>query len=176
MKITRPGKLTDVTGIAQLVDFHARKGMILPRSAEAIEESIDDWFVVNNDESIIACGSLYFYTPVLAEVRSLAVDESIEGAGLGSAIVNALIEEAQRRGVQTLFALTRVVPFFERLGFTRSEKNWFPEKIWHDCADCPVQDECDENAVVMHLSEKYSPNHRTMETKNGGHNAKTKNR
>jgi len=175
MKITRPGKLTDVAGIAQLVDFHARNGKVLPRSAEAIEDSIDDWIVVNSDESIIACGSLYFYSPHLAEVRSLAVDESIERAGLGSAIVNALIEEARRRGVQTIFALTRVVPFFERLGFTRSDKNWFPEKIWHDCADCPVQDECDENAVVLHLSEKHSPNHGTKDTKIGGHNANTKN-
>lgn len=175
MKTTRLGKLTDVAGIAQLVDIHARNGKILPRTADAIQESIDDWIVVNGDESIVACGSLYFYSPHLAEVRSLAVDENTEGAGLGSAIVKALIEEAQRRGVHTLFALTRVVPFFERLGFTRSEKNWFPEKIWKDCALCPVQDQCDENAVVLHLRAENKPNQGTLEMKNGGQNAQTKN-
>jgi amino-acid N-acetyltransferase len=170
-KTTRPAKLSDVAGIARLVEFHAQNGKILPRSAEAIEQSIDDWIVINGNESIIACGSLYFYSPHLAEVRSLAVET--EGVGLGSAIVEALIEEAQRRGVQTLFALTRVVHFFERLGFTLSDKNWFPEKIWRDCADCPVQDECDENAVVLHLSEKHSSAQEAIKTNNGGHHAKT---
>ncbi len=159
MKKTRPGKPKDVDGIARLVEVHARNAKILPRSPEAIRESIDDWIVVNGSDTIVACGSLYFYTPHLAEVRSLAVDESTERAGLGSAIVQALIDEALRRGVHTLFALTRVVPFFERLGFTRSDKNWFPEKIWKDCALCPVQDQCDENAVVLHLSDMRPPKH-----------------
>lgn len=175
MKNTRPGKLKDVEGIARLVDVHARNGKILPRSLEAIRESIDDWIVINGSESIVACGSLYSYTPHLAEVRSLVVDESTERVGLGSAIVEALIDEALRRGVHTLFALTRVAPFFERLGFTRSDKNWFPEKIWKDCALCPVQDQCDENAVVLHLSDMRPPNHGSPQSKTGGQNAQTKN-
>lgn len=168
MKVSRPGQMTDVADIAKLVDIHARKGKILPRSTEAIRESIENWIVVNGDDSIVACGSLYFYSPHLAEVRSLAVDENTERTGLGSAIVIALIDEAQRRGVHTLFALTRVVPFFERLGFTRSDKNWFPEKIWKDCALCPVQDQCDENAVVLHLRDEHSSNHGTIDKENGG--------
>ncbi len=175
MRTTRTGKHSDVAGIAQLVDIHARNGNILPRSVEAIQESINNWIVVNGDESIVACGSLFFHTPHLAEIRSLVVDERTEGTGLGSAIVKALIDEAQNRGVHTLFALTRVVPFFERLGFILGVKEWFPEKVWHDCANCPVRDRCDENAVVLRLSDKHAPAYGAIEKENGGHNVQTKN-
>jgi len=147
----------------------------LPRSVEAIQESIDNWIVVNGDESIVACGSLFFHTPYLAEIRSLAVDERTERTGLGSAIVKALIDEAQNRGVHTIFALTRVVPFFERLGFKLGIKEWFPEKVWHDCSNCPVRDRCDENAVVMRLSDKHAPAYGAIEIQNGGPNVQTKN-
>jgi N-acetylglutamate synthase-like GNAT family acetyltransferase len=58
-----------------------------------------------------AC-SLFVYSPVLAEVRSLAVHDRAKGGGWGSTLVKELIIEAQRRGVQTLFALTRAVQLF----------------------------------------------------------------
>jgi N-acetylglutamate synthase-like GNAT family acetyltransferase len=51
----------------------------------------------------------------------------------------------------TLFALTRAVSFFERLGFARCDRESFPEKIWRDCRLCRVRDRCDEQAVAIRL-------------------------
>ena len=85
-------------------------------------------------------------------MRSLAVIDRAKGGGWGSTLVKGLIIEAQRRGVVTLFALTRAVSFFQRAGFHISDRQRFPEKVWRDCVNCPLIDRCDETAVVLHLT------------------------
>ncbi|HEX7587041.1 MAG TPA: GNAT family N-acetyltransferase, partial [Anaerolineae bacterium] len=84
----------------------------------------------------------------LVEVRSLAVAPAYRKNGIGAKIVEALVGEAQTRGMKMVFALTRAVPFFERVGFGVTEKENFPEKVWRDCLICPVRHACDEVAVV----------------------------
>ncbi len=142
----------DVTGLVDLVNTYARRGDLLPRTPEAIQASLADWVIGKRGEEVVACGSLLLYTAVLAEVRSLAVADSVQGLGLGRQIVEALIAEARQRQIPTLFALTRAVPFFLRLGFTITDKAYFPQKVWNDCAICPLKDACDETAVVLTMS------------------------
>ena len=64
----------------------------------------------------------------------------------------ALLIEAERRRVPTLFALTRKVAFFERFVFRVTERDMFPEKVWHDCSQCPLINNCDETAMVLALA------------------------
>jgi amino-acid N-acetyltransferase len=66
-------------------------------------------------------------------------------------MIRALQQRAREKGVATLFAHTRALAFFERLGFARCDRKSFPEKIWRDCRTCPVRDHCDEQAVVISL-------------------------
>jgi amino-acid N-acetyltransferase len=91
--------------------------------------------------------------PALVEVRSLAVLPVFRSYGLGRKIVLALVERARQRGIPTVFALTRAVAFFERLGFSVTNKERFPEKVWRDCAICPLQHACDETAVVLEIGD-----------------------
>ena len=139
-------------GIAALVEVHFHRAEVLPRSLEAIRISIDDWVVAVEGTSVLACGSLLPYSPTLSEVRSLVVADQFKRKGLGRAVVDALIEEAQRRGVVTLFALTRAIDFFEKVGFRSTDKFHFPEKVWRDCITCSIQDRCDEFAVILSLN------------------------
>ncbi len=149
----RPAVPADVPGILKLVNDHARQGDLLPRTAVSIRETLSDWLVGEDENGdIVACVSLLFYTGALAEVRSLAVADKVKGQGWGSAIVRLLITRAKMRGVPTLFALTRATSFFQRLGFTLSTRERFPEKVWRDCRICPLLDACDETAVVLHLN------------------------
>ena len=141
----------DVPGIARLVNAYVRRGDLLPRSPADIARGIDDWVVARSGDMVVGCGSLLRYAPHLAEIRSLAVAESAQGLGLGKAIVSTLIEEGRRRHIPTLFALTRAVPFFLRMGFTITEKERFPQKVWTDCDACPLQAMCDETAVFLEL-------------------------
>jgi N-acetylglutamate synthase-like GNAT family acetyltransferase len=148
----RPPTPTDIPGIMALVNEHVRRGDLLPRTAESVRLTLDDWLIGEDDEGdIVACVSLLYYTETLAEVRSLAVSDKTKGQGWGSTIVKAVIEQARLKGIPTLFALTRAVGFFENLGFVISDQSLFPEKVWRDCQLCPVRHACDETAVVLEL-------------------------
>ncbi len=87
----------------------------------------------------------------LAEIRSLAVAEDRRGLGYGRVLVEACLEEARSLGVHQVFALTYVVPFFERLGFEVVEKSVLPHKVWADCLKCAKFPDCDETAMMRGL-------------------------
>jgi amino-acid N-acetyltransferase len=53
----------------------------------------------------------------LGEVRTLAVEESWLGRGVGRALLGRLEADARELGLSRLFCLTFEVPFFERNGF-----------------------------------------------------------
>lgn len=148
----RRAKAKDVPAIVHLVNHHARRGQLLPRSAQSVQETINDWLVACVGDELVGCVSLLRYTSGLVEVRSLAVSEHAQGRGVGTQLMEALLREARSRDIPVLFALTRAVDFFLRFGFAVTERAFFPEKVWHDCRQCPLKDNCDETAVVLHLS------------------------
>ncbi len=149
----RPAAPDDVPVLADLIARHVTSGDVLPRSAESIRASLGDWMVGQDEEGrVVACGSLWSYSPLLAEVRSLVVEPGLRSAGWGGRVLGALVLEAQRRGIATLFTLTRAVRFFERQGFSITDKSVFPEKIFKDCQACPLIDACDEIALWMDIT------------------------
>jgi len=54
----------------------------------------------------------------LAEIRTVAVDESKRGSGVGHLIVDELLDRARQLGAARVFVLTFAVSFFARHGFT----------------------------------------------------------
>ena len=158
----RQATLADARGIAALVNLGEREGQLLPRSLESIRADIANWIVAEDNSApstlrqnsghaslrIVGVGSLVEMNHSLVEVRSLAVAPEYRKFGIGGRIVNALVDEARARGRTTVFALTRAVLFFEKLGFRITDKENFPEKVWRDCSICPVQFACDEVAMV----------------------------
>jgi amino-acid N-acetyltransferase len=149
--IIRPACDEDVPAITEIVNIHARQGHLLPRSAENIRASLPSWLVAVVDGVVVGIGSLVEMSPTLVEVRSLAVLPAYRSYGVGGLIVCELVEQARRRGFPTVFTLTRAVPFFERLGFVITDKERFPEKVWKDCVVCPLQQCCDETAMMVEL-------------------------
>jgi amino-acid N-acetyltransferase len=149
--LARPAVGADVQSIADIVNENARRGDLLPRSPENIRASLNTWLVAEVAGVVVGIGSLLEMSPTLVEVRSLAVLPAYRGYGVGALLVRGLVARARARGIPTVFALTRAVPFFERLGFVVTEKERFPEKVWRDCVVCPLQHACDETAVVLEL-------------------------
>lgn len=149
--IVRPATEADVPAIVEVVAENARLGHLLPRSAENIRASLANWLVAEVGGRVVGIGSLVTMSPTLVEVRSLAVLPSHRRFGVGALVVRGLVEQARARGVPKVFALTRAVAFFERLGFTVTSREHFPEKVWKDCVVCPLQHACDETAVVFEL-------------------------
>ncbi len=146
--IIRKATQSDAEQIHELVNIGEREGQLLPRTLASIRSSTDDWLVAEQAGEVVGCGSLIEMGPTLSEIRSLAVSPEYRGSGAGAKIVEALILEARARSIPTVFALTRAVPFFEKLGFVVTVKEDFPEKVWRDCSICPVRDACDEVAVA----------------------------
>ena len=102
-----------------LVDEFVLRGDILPRTEASVRLSINDWVIATLDDEVVGMASLLIYSALLAEVRSLAVSEQAQGYGFGRKIMDALLSMASDYHIPTVFALTRVVPFFERMGFSR---------------------------------------------------------
>jgi amino-acid N-acetyltransferase len=145
----RPAVVDDVAEIVALVNTHAFQGSVLPRSLQSVYDTVEDWIVAEAEGEILGCVSLLPYSSGLVEVRSLAVRNRYQGLGIGTRLMEALLDEARRRRVPTLFALTRKVPFFGRFGFQVTERDLFPEKVWQDCRLCPLRERCDETAMVL---------------------------
>ncbi len=146
--LVRAARDDDVPVITAIVADFARQGHLLPRDADNIRASLRQWMLAEVDGRVVGIGSLFPMDSGLIEIRSIAVLQEYRSFGVGAAIVQALADEAQRRGYASVFALTRAVPFFERLGFEVTLKDFFPEKVWRDCVICPLYHACDETAVV----------------------------
>jgi amino-acid N-acetyltransferase len=150
---------SDVEDIASLLGPYVRRGELLPRDPSEILKSIDQWFVAIEGDRILGCGSLVTYSDELSEVRSLAVDPDWRGRGIGQALMRELMQAARQLGIRRLFALTRAVPFFVQSGFSTIDMGDIPEKVWRDCAPCPLRDRCDEHPVMLILSDKTGDRH-----------------
>lgn len=147
----RKGAMKDIPSLLSLINSYAASGVMLPRTEFEISENIRDFSVAYQDGVLAGCGALHFYTPVTAEVRSLAVLPRLKQHGVGRAVVEALELEARENGLEAIFAFTYVPGFFERVGFHEVERGELPLKAWKDCLRCPKFQNCDEIAVLKRL-------------------------
>jgi amino-acid N-acetyltransferase len=139
----------DVAGLLSLINGYASRGQLLPRTAESLQARLDDFSVaVDERGAVLGCAALTPLGPGVGEVRSLAVAPEHAGRGLGRALVIALLEEAAGRGFEQVLALTRRVSFFEALGFARTRRENYLDKLMVDCQACPKNLCCDETAMV----------------------------
>ena len=111
------------------------------------EKNIDQFFVFEIDENIIAVVTLYFYPdkPSLAEVGSLYVMPFYHNRGIGKKMVEYACLQAKERGVKTIIALsTQSFGFFSNvLGFEETTKDVLPE------ARLKLYDDSGRNAKVL---------------------------
>ncbi|WEK53081.1 MAG: N-acetyltransferase [Candidatus Cohnella colombiensis] len=146
--ICRKAVPEDVEALYELIQDYAAKGIMLPRSKDALSRSIHTFVVVEDQGKLIGCGSLCRLGVDLVEIRSLGIADGYKGKGMGSMLVDALMAEAKEQRIPKVMALTYETAFFQKNGFTVVEKEIFPEKVWTDCVNCPKQNNCDEIAVL----------------------------
>lgn len=147
----RPAKVSDVDTIHALISDSAEQDRMLFRSKSYIFENLQSFIVAEDQGHVLGCCALEVIWADLAEVKSLAVDASCRGQGIGRLLVEGAVHMAAQLGVTRAFALTLEQTFFERLGFVEVEMNTLPMKVWRDCAKCPKQQHCDEIAVIKTL-------------------------
>src|SRR6266480_2967009 len=86
----RKALMRDIPPILQLINGYAAKGVMLPRTEFEMSEAIRDFTVVYLDDRFLGCGALHFYSPTIAEIRSLAVHEDAKTHGVGRKLIEAL--------------------------------------------------------------------------------------
>lgn len=121
----------DVRVIYNLTRAAVKREELIHRTQQAIEKNIDQFFVFEIDENIIACVTLYFYPdkPQLAEVGSLYVMPFYQNRGIGKKMVDYACLQAKERGATTIVALsTQSFGFFSgTCGFEETDKSILPE-------------------------------------------------
>jgi amino-acid N-acetyltransferase len=121
----------DVRFINNLTRNAVRREELVHRTQQAIEKNIDQFFVFEIDENIIACVTLYFYPdqPSLAEIGSLYVMPFYHNGGVGQKMVDYACLRAKERGATKVIALsTQNFGFFINVcGFEEADKDILPE-------------------------------------------------
>ncbi|MDD5166247.1 MAG: N-acetyltransferase [Candidatus Omnitrophica bacterium] len=147
----RKAFIKDINKIQKLINFFAKKDVMLPRSLNEIYENLRDFWVIEEGNKVIGCVALHVSWEDLAEIRSLAVAENRQGQGIGKKLILACLAEAKELGAKRVFALTYKPNFFKKLGFKKVSHSQLPHKIWAECIKCCKFPNCQEIALLKNL-------------------------
>jgi amino-acid N-acetyltransferase len=119
--IVRQARTRDVPEIRALIDQNTGSRRLLEKHTVNLYEDILEFSVSESSGGgggdVVGCGALHVLWEDLAELRTVAVDESRRGEGIGHLIVDDLLDRARRVGVSRVFVLTFAVSFFGQHGF-----------------------------------------------------------
>ena len=107
----------DVRQIKHIIEPYVNRRILLGKELVTLYEAIQEFVVAEIDGSVVGCGALHVMWEDLAEIRTIAVDESVLGHGVGKRIYATLEERARALGLSRLFCLTFEVEFFTGQGF-----------------------------------------------------------
>jgi amino-acid N-acetyltransferase len=120
----RPAITSDVLAIRDLVENYAGDGpRLLRKNTVTLYEDVQEFYVAVQDGKIVGCGALHVMWHDLGEIRTVAVDPTNIGQGIGSQIMNALTQRATNLGLTKLFCLTFETQFFTGHGFKVIEES-----------------------------------------------------
>jgi amino-acid N-acetyltransferase len=115
--IIRQAKTSDIKNIRAIIDEYAAGRRLLTKETVTLYESVQEFTVAEIDSKVVGCGAMHVLWEDLAEVRSVAVDKSVRGKGVGHGILEVLIKRASELGIKRIFCLTFETEFFGRHGF-----------------------------------------------------------
>lgn len=113
----RPTTPDDLRRIEDFIEPFVAEGRILPRTTEELRDLLEHAFLAEADGEVVGFGTLEIYSSKLGEIRSLAVQKSERGRGIGQALVEACLRRARREGVFEVMVITSEDAFFQECGF-----------------------------------------------------------
>lgn len=119
--VVRPARAKDVREIRRVVEPYVESRAVVRKPAVSYYEAISEFLVAEIDGEAVGCGALHVMWEDVAEVRTLAVSAEAKGHGIGSRLLEALLDRARGLGVDRVFCLTFETAFFARHGFEEIE-------------------------------------------------------
>ena len=116
--VVRPAKTSDIKKIRKIVDSFAEQRRLLSKETVTLYEGVQEFTVAEVGGEVVGCGALNVLWEDLAEVRTVAVVESMHGKGIGHEILENILNRAKEIGVKKVFCLTFETKFFGAHGFT----------------------------------------------------------
>ncbi len=113
----RPARTGDVRAIRGLVAPLSEQRVLLHKEAVAYYETVADFVVAESAGRVVGCGAVHVLWEDLGEIRTLAVEPGFLGSGVGTRLLDRLVERARDLGLSRLFCLTFETGFFGRHGF-----------------------------------------------------------
>ena len=103
-------------------------GKLLKRSYEQLNESLEDFVLVTNDDQIVACAALRHYKDERkGEIYALAVNKEYHNTGISSQLMEKLMKRASDLDLIGIFALSKYRGrFFLRHGFVEGAISALP--------------------------------------------------
>ena len=147
----RKARVKDATQIHSLINNAAQKGNVLPRALSYIYENIRDFWVAEENDKLVGCVALHIIWEDLAEIKSLVVTGDFQKRGIGTELVEKVLEEAALYEIKKIFLLTYIPEYFLKFGFRPLDKSQLPHKIWAECINCPRFPDCNEEAMIKEL-------------------------
>ncbi|MDA3624389.1 amino-acid N-acetyltransferase [Saccharopolyspora sp. WRP15-2] len=132
----RPARVRDVRAIKALIDHYAGK-VVLGKELVTLYEDVQEFWVAESGGEVVGCGALHVLWEDLAEIRTVAVDPTTKGRGVGHAIVARLVEEAADLGLTRIFVLTFETGFFGRHGFLPIADTPVPPDVYDEIRRSP---------------------------------------
>ena len=149
----RPARTADVREIRTLIDSYSADGSLLSKATVTIFEGIQEFLVATDGERVIGCGALHVMWEDLAEVRTLAVAPDRANEGIGSQMLQQLLEKARVLGTRRVFCLTFKKDFFGHHGFVEIDN----PPVGHEVYEQMLQS-YDEGVAEFLGLERVKPN------------------
>ena len=158
MQITKASSET-FKGLYELIKTFSDRKLMLPLSQDDIFHRAQAFRVIASDSEaiqsgmprVIASAHLDIFTPLLAEIKSLAVADEFQNQGLGRRLVEDCEAEANELGIKKVFVLTYQEEFFKKLGYTVVSRDSLPEKVYKECVKCSFYNDCNEIAMTKEM-------------------------
>lgn len=123
--IIREAEIRDIDAIYQLLKIESVKGTVLERSKKEIKSVIDCFFVYEKEGIVKGCVSCEIYGKRMAEIRSLVIDQSERGKGVGKELVKNCLTRIEDKKIEQYFVTTNQTRFFKQFGFSVEQKGKF---------------------------------------------------
>ena len=127
-EVLRQAKLEDVAGILNLISPLEKKGVLVKRSRELLENEIDYFTILKKDNLIIGCAALYPFPDADAgELACVAVLKEYQQGGRAKTLLDHIEKQAQRLNLSEIYTLTtQTAHWFIEQGFTESDVETLP--------------------------------------------------
>jgi N-acetylglutamate synthase-like GNAT family acetyltransferase len=130
-------EIDDFPQVATLVKQGEFEGYLLPRSDQEISRILltgyGAFISVNQVAGVCCLINECYRSDKAGEIVTLYALTRFQGEGIGVQLIDHVVNEARKMGLQTLFSCTtrkRVVDFFERNGFSQVDQSQLPEAKW----------------------------------------------